>query len=283
MSSNLDIHVPDASAVESALRRTTHLAIAAHPDDIELIGMQGICHCIDDASQWFTGVVVTNGAGAPRSGAFEDHDDSQLVSVRHEEQICAADTGAYSAVIQLGLDSECVGDGINQAVVDDLASLFQATMATTVYLHSPLDRHQTHVGSCLHAIEALRSLPPRNRPKSIVGVEVWRSLDWLPDNDKTRLVIDESAPMVSKLLPIFKSQIDGGKRYDEAIVGRYLANATFDSSHLVNEFGAMSFATDLLPLLEDEGLSYSAYAQSFIDKFAEEARNAIEMYEGRSS
>lgn len=276
-----DIFVPDSTVVETALRRTTHLAIAAHPDDIELIGMQGICRCVGDANEWFTGAVVTDGAGAPRSGSFADFSDAKLASVRRDEQIRAAETGGYSAVVQFGLQSEKATDGINKALVEDLKSLFTATGSSTVYLHSPLDRHQTHVGICLHAIEALRALPPAGRPKTIVGVEVWRGLDWLSDKDKTRLDIDDGAAMATKLLPIFRSQIDGGKRYDKAIVGRYLANATFDTSHLVDDASALSFAIDLMPLVEDPELSYSTFVKSFIDRFADEAGAAVSVYDGK--
>jgi len=35
-----EIFVPDGSSIDQALRRTTHVAIAAHPDDIEIMAMK---------------------------------------------------------------------------------------------------------------------------------------------------------------------------------------------------------------------------------------------------
>jgi hypothetical protein len=41
-----DIFVPDASLTpESALGRTTHLCVAAHQDDIEIMAYHGIAEC----------------------------------------------------------------------------------------------------------------------------------------------------------------------------------------------------------------------------------------------
>jgi hypothetical protein len=62
-----DIFVPphEAMTAEAALARSTHLAIGAHQDDLEIMAHAGIAECFGQASKHFTGVVVTNGAGAP--------------------------------------------------------------------------------------------------------------------------------------------------------------------------------------------------------------------------
>ena len=36
-------------------------------------------------------------------------------------------------------------------------------------------------------IEALRELPPSQHPEHLYGCEVWRSLDWMVDEDKVLL------------------------------------------------------------------------------------------------
>ena len=58
--STADIFVPDGSAPDAALARTTHLCIAAHQDDIEIMAYHGIAECFGRKDRGFTGVVVTN-------------------------------------------------------------------------------------------------------------------------------------------------------------------------------------------------------------------------------
>ncbi len=66
--STADLFIPDGLAPEAALARTTHLSIAAHQDDIEIMAYHGIAECFAQRDRWFTGVVVTHGAGSPRNG-----------------------------------------------------------------------------------------------------------------------------------------------------------------------------------------------------------------------
>ena len=65
-----DLFVPDGVAPDAALARTTHLCISAHQDDIEIMAYHGIAECFGRKDKWFTGVVVTNGAGSPRNGIY---------------------------------------------------------------------------------------------------------------------------------------------------------------------------------------------------------------------
>ena len=56
-----EIFIPDGRPAEEALGRTTHLAISAHQDDIEIMAYDGIGQCFGKNDEWFSGVVVTNG------------------------------------------------------------------------------------------------------------------------------------------------------------------------------------------------------------------------------
>ena len=51
-----DVFVPDGSAIEDALHRTTHLAIGAHQDDLEFMAAHGVVECFQNPARWFTGV-----------------------------------------------------------------------------------------------------------------------------------------------------------------------------------------------------------------------------------
>ena len=60
-----EIYVPDRMPAEAALTRTTHMGVGAHQDDLEIMSYAGILECFQDIDLWYTGVVVTNGAGSP--------------------------------------------------------------------------------------------------------------------------------------------------------------------------------------------------------------------------
>ena len=96
-----DLYVPDGLDPVAALARTTHMAIAAHQDDIEIMAYHGIAECFGQADKWFTGVVVTNGAGSPRAGIYERYTDEEMQQVRLREQQKAALVGDYACQIQL--------------------------------------------------------------------------------------------------------------------------------------------------------------------------------------
>src|SRR5688500_19578033 len=97
-----DVFVPDAEvSPEAALARTTHLCVAAHQDDIEIMAYHGISECFGQSDKWFSGVVVTNGAGSPRSGVYGSYSDAQMQKVRRLEQRNAALVGEYCIEMQL--------------------------------------------------------------------------------------------------------------------------------------------------------------------------------------
>ena len=48
----------------AALARTTHLCVIAHQDDIEINAYPAVAECYGRTDRFFTGVVITNGAGS---------------------------------------------------------------------------------------------------------------------------------------------------------------------------------------------------------------------------
>jgi LmbE family N-acetylglucosaminyl deacetylase len=264
--SNSDFFVPDGSDADAALARTTHLAVVAHQDDIEIMAYHGIAECFGQTNKWFTGVVVTDGAGSPRAGIYANSTDEEMKRVRVHEQRKAAYVGEYSCQLQLGYPSAQVKDPSNAAVPAELNAIFTACHAETVYLHNLADKHDTHIGVALHSVAALRRLPPDLRPRKVYGCEVWRNLDWLADA-KQALPVSERDNIGAAVVAVFDSQITGGKRYDLATAGRRLANATYFASHATDAVSALSFAMDLTPLIDDPARSVSDYVTSFIDAF----------------
>ena len=266
-----DIYVPDASlAPEAALARTTHLCIAAHQDDIEIMAYHGIAECFGRSDRWFSGVVVTNGAGSPRSGLYANFSDAQMQEVRRQEQRKAALVGEYSIQLQLAHPSSAVKDRANAAVQADLATIFAHAQPEVVYLHQPADKHDTHIGVLAHALTALRKLPAARRPKRVLVCEVWRDLDWLVDADKQVLDAGRFPNLAMALVGVFDSQISGGKRYDLATAGRRVAHATYHTSHATDQFNGITWAMDLTPLVENPALSLTEYTLGYVERLKQD-------------
>lgn len=261
-----DVFVPDATAPGAALARTTHLCVAAHQDDIEIMAYHGIAECYDRADRHFTGVVVTNGAGSPRTGRYAALTDVDMQAVRREEQREAARIGGYNLQLQLAHPSADVKRSGHAGVQTDFATIFGACSPQIVYLHQPADKHDTHVGVFLRCLEALHGLPRDRRPRRVLGCEVWRDLDWLLDADKVALDTSARPELAARLLRVFDSQIGGGKRYDVATLGRRAANATFHTSHATDRVESVTWALDLTPLVQNETLSPLDFVQNHVDR-----------------
>ena len=276
-----DIFVPDstlARAPGAALARTTHLCVAAHQDDIEIMACQGIAACFAREDKWFSGVVVTDGAGSPRSGPYRDCTDEDMRAIRCREQRKAACVGDYSIQIQLAHPSASVKNPGAAGVQADLAAIFAGCAPEVVYLHNPADKHDTHVAVFAHSLRALRAMPAARRPKKVFGCEVWRDLDWLCDADKRPLDAGARPNLATSLLGVFDSQIAGGKRYDLATAGRRLAHATYHAPRAADVFQAVNWAMDLTPLLDDSALSPTDYTLAHIERFRQDVEQRLRRF-----
>jgi LmbE family N-acetylglucosaminyl deacetylase len=262
-----DLYVPSGEDASAALDRVTHLCIAAHQDDIEILAYDAICDCLDDPQhKAFAGVVVTDGAGSPRTGAYAQFTDEQMKDIRRQEQRDAARLGGYAIQLQLSHPSADVKKSPSPAFAADMAALFARCTPEVVYLHNPADKHDTHVAVFLRTLEALRTLPADQRPKRVLGGEVWRDLDWLVDTDKVALDSGRRPDLALALLQVFDSQITGGKRYDLAAAGRRLAHATFHTSHATDLHQGITWAMDLTPLVKDPSLDIATYTLGYLDR-----------------
>jgi LmbE family N-acetylglucosaminyl deacetylase len=278
MKFNLDtaeIFVPDGLAVEDALARTTHMAIGAHQDDLEIMACDGILKCFGRDDRWFCGVVVTDGSGSPRDGLYRDYSDADMQVVRRKEQKKAAVVGEYAALALLDYPSSVVKNGADQSPAKDLELLLKAARPRIVYTHNLADKHDTHVAVALRAIEAIRNLQVAERPERLYGCEVWRDLDWMIDVDKVTFDVSAHENLQAALLGVFDSQICGGKRYDLAALGRRRANATYYAAHDTDIATGMAFAMDLTPLIRDPGKNIQTYVEEFLDRFAQEVRERL--------
>jgi hypothetical protein len=265
-----EMFVPDGLPVEQALVRTTHIAISAHQDDLEIMAAGPILECFQQTDKWFTGVVVTDGRGSPRDDLYKNYTDDEMRLVRFKEQKKAAVIGEYAAQVILDYPSKIVKDGSNQQPVEDLASLFKLARPQIVYTHNFADKHDTHVAVALKVIAAIRRLPEQDRPQHLYGCEVWRDLDWMMDADGVALDCSAHENLQAALLGIFDSQICGGKRYDLATMGRRRAHATYYASHGVDVTTGLTYAMDLTPLIADPNRDVADFVLGFIQRFSQD-------------
>jgi len=276
--SNAEIWVPDGTAEAAALSRVTHMGIGAHQDDLEIMCLEGILAGFGVSDKWFMGVVVTNGSTSPREGMYANYTNEQMVAVRGVEQKKAAFVGDYSAVAFLNHPSSALKSSANPAAKNDLKALLSASKPEIVYTHNLADKHDTHIGVVLRTIEAIRELPPAERPKKVYGCEVWRDLDWLVDTDKVVFKLDKHENIAVSLVGVFDSQIAGGKRYDLATMGRRRAHATYYQSHSVDAAHMINFGVDLTPLIHDEKLDPAEYIGGFVQRFAEDVNARVRKF-----
>ncbi len=277
-----EIFVPDGRPLGPALKRITHLGIGAHQDDLEFMAFHGIRECYASNTRWFGGVTCTNGTGSSRTGAYERFTDAQMMTVRRQEQNAAAVVGRYGVMLQLDHPSSVVKSAMDPALKHDLKTILAATQPEFVYTHNPADKHDTHVGVVIAALQAMRELPRRQRPARVWGCEVWRNLDWLADADKVLMDVSGHDHLAAALNGIFDSQIAGGKRYDLATLGRRSANATFFASHATDRATQLIFGMDLTPLVADEKKDIAEFVCDHIQRFQTDVRSKLEQRLGRA-
>jgi LmbE family N-acetylglucosaminyl deacetylase len=273
--SSAQLFVPDGQPVAEALKRITHLGIGAHQDDLEFMAFHGILECFANETKWFGGVTCTNGSGSSRTGAYAQFTDAQMMAVRRTEQNNAASTGQYGVMLQLDYPSSAVKSASDPALKNDLKEILAAAKPQVVYTHNLADKHDTHIGVTVAALQAMRELPPEQRPKKVVGCEVWRNLDWLNDAEKVLMDVSGRDNLAAALNGVFDSQISGGKRYDLATLGRRAANATFLESHATDHANQLIFGMDLTPLVGDESKDIVEFVCDHIEKFSADVKSKL--------
>jgi LmbE family N-acetylglucosaminyl deacetylase len=241
-----EVFIPDGTSWEAACARVTHLVVAAHADDVELMAWHAVLNAGGLAA-----VIVTDGGDS---------------NTRLLEQKRAASLGNYAVLIWLDHASADVKQAAYPPLASDLSAILSAVRPRLVYTHNPADKHDTHVAVALHTVQALRANP--SSVERVLGCEVWRALDWLQTEDKVALDVSAAEDRLMPLIGAFDSQIAGGKRYDLAAAGRKRANATFLDPYAVDRAMAVEYAMDLTPLVKDPTLDITRWTLQFVERFA---------------
>jgi LmbE family N-acetylglucosaminyl deacetylase len=280
--STAQIFVPDGKPVTEALQRITHLGIGAHQDDLEFMAFHGILECFASEQRWFGGVTCTNGSGSSRTGSYSKFSDAQMMATRRTEQDIAAVVGQYGVMIQLDYPSSALKNATDSSLRNDLKEILTVVRPENVYTHNPADKHDTHVGVVIAALQAMRGMPRELRPKRVIGCELWRNLDWLNDKDKVLMDVSSHPNLAAALNGVFDSQIAGGKRYDLATKGRRSANATFFESHAADTSNQLIFGIDLTPLVLEESRDIVEFVSGYIEDFSASVMSRLNRYLGKN-
>ncbi|MES2477428.1 MAG: PIG-L family deacetylase [Verrucomicrobiota bacterium] len=269
------IFIPDGMSQDDALKRVTHLGIGAHQDDLEFMALHGIVECHGRSNRWFGGVTCSNGAGSSRSGPYAAFSDDEMMAIRREEQNAAALIGEYAVMLQLDHPSSSLKHANDSIISQELLDILLATTPEVVYTHNPADKHDTHVAVCIAALQALREMPRDRRPHQVIGCEVWRDLDWMPDEAKVIMDVSGRENFAAAITRVFDSQISGGKRYDLATIGRRAANATFSDPHRIDSSTQVILGMDLTPMIRDDSQDIAGFVGDLIDRFHADVRGKI--------
>lgn len=273
-----DIWIHPQFELCDALAKTTHLAIGAHQDDLEFMAYEGISECYESEDQWFTGVTVTDGRGSSRVGPYATFSDDEMRDIRRAEQRKAAECGQYAAQFQLDYTSSEVKGTERASITEDIAKVLRLMKPDTVYLHQPADKHDTHVAVMAACIEALRRTADHHIPKRISGCEMWRGLDWLADSKKIAMDFSQHPRLFEELTRIFDSQITGGKRYDNAVIGRCRANATFFDSHKPDQTELVTWGIDLTPLIQNPSLTIYDFILGHLQELTQDVASRVNRF-----
>lgn len=274
-----EFFVPDGVSIEGALKRTTHLGVGAHQDDLEIMAIDGILKCFKAQDGFFAGVTVTDGRSSARAGLYAQLSDEEMKTVRYLEQQKAATIGNYSAQVMLGYTSSQIKDKRNQKLQNDLEKIIARTSPKIIYTHNLADKHPVHIAVAMSVINAIRNLDVNCLPERVYGCEVWRDLDWLSDEEKVIFDCSDHVNLQAALLGVFDSQINGAKRYDTAVIGRRLANATFYEPFETDQYTHLVYAMDLTPLIKDKKLEIAEFVCEKIMNFKKDVSEKIRAYD----
>lgn len=258
-------------------KKVKYLCIAAHQDDVEIMAYHGILKGLNSKSYSFSAVVTCDGGGSARSGVYASYSDDDMKQVRIKEQLKAAELGKYEHLFLLNKPSSEVKMKVNDGIIYEYIDIILMLKPEVIYTHNLLDKHPTHIGVVTKVIEALRRIDKKDRPKLVLGCEVWRDLDWVKDDRKIALDVSKRPKLAKDILNVFDSQIAGGKRYDLAAIGRRYANATFSQSHSVDTVKAITYAIDLTPLINNANMSIKDYALSFVSELENDIKAMMEV------
>ena len=128
----------------------------------------------------------------------------------------------------------------------------------------------------MRAIAALRAVRDETRPEKVYGCEVWRDLDWLPDDEKAgagSFGAVEYRGGAGRGLRFAGQRRQAVRSGDRRAAGWRMPRTSRRTARI--EESALNFAMDLTPLVDDPELPIADYVLGFIDRFRVDVEKRI--------
>ena len=240
------------------------VCICAHPDDCELMAIDGIQRGYRAAKYTFSCIVTTDGADSERTGKFAKATDEKMAEVAISEQKKAATIGRYNSVYFMNYSSEETRDQDNEDIVNEYIEIIKELKPRIIYTHSILDRHPTHVAVAIKVINALRTMKKSEQPKVLYGCESERDLDWLDQSKVVTFDVSKNMRLQRQLISAHKSA-NMSRDYVNACIGRRLVNAVFNRDEKKKNAKLTAKAINMTTLLRRKDYPIKRFAMSFVD------------------
>jgi len=89
------------------------------------------------------------------------------------------------------------------------------------------------------------------------------------------MAVSARPELANALNEVFATQIVGGKRYDLAVLGRRIANATFHDAHASDQETSLQWALDMTPLMNDPKLDVIEYTLGFVERLKQDIADRL--------
>ena len=174
VASNMSAHIPEDSpynSLDEALKETTHLLIVAHADDDGLIGAEALSETYGIDQKHMSVIVVSASPGTGRPPGYKQHTDQEMVTIRQQEQINAADTGQYACTIQLGFSSAAIKESAQNTpyATQGITNILK----TIVFIEMELDNKDLSYLKKCQSIYALEWCRKYNNPVNHGGISLY--------------------------------------------------------------------------------------------------------------
>lgn len=251
------------------------VCICAHPDDCEIMAIDGIQRGYRASKYTFACVVTTDGADAERAGRYTKMEDQRMAHIMMNEQKKAANIGRYHAVYFMNYSNEEARNQENEDIVNEYVEIIKELKPRVVYTHSILDRHPTHVAVAIKVINAIRSMKKGDQPKVLYGCESERNLDWLDPSKVVTFNVSKNMRLQRQLIACHKSS-NASRDYINACIGRRLVNAVFNRDEKKKTAKLTTKAINMTTLLRRKDFPIKRYAMSFVDDLYTEINDMMD-------
>ncbi len=253
---------------------TNLLAISAHPDDTEIMAMDGILKAYGSKKYAFYACVVANGTNCVKMGKYTDWTDKEMIEARAQEQLRASQIGEYADLYQLKRTEADIENG--EIVLKDIQKILAEVQPDVVYTHNVFDKNPIHQRLAQIVIDAIMLMEEDARPRLVYGCELHRALNWLPDRYKVTFDLSDNKELQNRLIGVYDTRAEQSRNYVKAVLGRKMANATFITGDATSddEERLIWYGINLTPVVQ-KNIPLKEFCTKVLSDFNKEALESI--------